>query len=171
MSHSTPRVQGEPIVQGSDYGLGHLPSQERNDLFHNVKYATGEMLGSVNKSIERSFCVNLDPCEFNNDNDVVTKMLDTYGNMSTRSQPETGVSVTNQNTVAREGHRATQVALTPSQAEPQLYSFSSPLGAEEHGGRSRVGANQNAFRALPVQQETTRGRPIVYQVGQNRRVR
>ena len=160
MSHITPRVLGEPIVQGSDYGLGHLSSQETNDLFHNVKYATGEMLGSVNKSIERSFCVNLDPCEFNNDNDVVTKMLDTYGNMSTRSQPETGVSVTKQNTVVREGHRATQVALTPSQAESQLYSFSSPLGATEHGGRSRVGLSQNALCALSLHQRATGSRPV-----------
>merc|ERR1712131_124665 len=117
-------------------------------------------MGSVNKSIERSFCVNLDPCEFNNDNDVVTKMLDTYGYMSTGSQPETGVSVTNQNTVAREGHRATQVALTPSQTESQLYSFGSPMGATEHGGRSRVGLSQNALCALSLHQRATGSRPV-----------
>ena len=68
MSHPTPRVLGEPIVQGSDYGLGLLASQETKDLFHNVKYATGSCLSTANKSIERSFCVSLDPCEFNNDN-------------------------------------------------------------------------------------------------------
>merc|ERR1712131_325685 len=123
-------------------------------------------MGSVNKSIERSLCVSLDPCEFNNDNDVVTKMLDTYGYMSTRSQPETGVSVTNQNTVVREGHRATQVALTPSQTESQLYSFGSPLGATERGGRSRVGLSQDAFRTISVHQRATGSRPFNLYGGQ-----
>ena len=78
----TPRVQGEPIVQGSDF-VGLLDSEEAKDLlFHNVTYATGCNLSTVNKSIERAFCVMDDPCEFNNDNEVVTKMLDTYGYMS-----------------------------------------------------------------------------------------
>ena len=98
----TPRVLGEPIVTGSDCRL--LSSEEEKDLlFHNVRYATGLNLSTVNKSIERAFCVSDDPCEFNNDNEVVSKMLDTYGYMSTRSQ-SAGASVTNQNTVVREGH-------------------------------------------------------------------
>ena len=162
----TPRVQGEPIVPGSDF-VGLLDSEEAKDLlFHNVTYATGSGLSTVNKSIERAFCVMDDPCEFNNDNEVVTKMLDTYGYMSTRSQ-KAGASVTSyHSTVDRGGDKTEQSVLSPPQIGPQLYSFSSPLGAEEHGGRSRVGTNQNAFRALPVQQETTRSRPIVYQVGQ-----
>ena len=104
MSHPTPRVLGEPIVQGSDYGL--LASEEAKDiLFHNVTYATGDKLSTVNKSIEKAFCVNDDPCEFNNDNEVVTKMLDTYGYMSTRSQ-RAGASVTS--TVVRGGDKAEQ---------------------------------------------------------------
>ena len=87
----TPRVQGEPIVPGSDFGL--LASEEAKDLlFHNVTYATGNNLSAVNKSIERAFCVTDDPCEFNNDNEVVTKMLDTYGYMSTRSPKGWGPS-------------------------------------------------------------------------------
>ena len=139
----TPRVQGEPIVLGSDFGL--LASEEAKDLLFHVSYATGTNLSTVNKSIERAFCVNDDPCEFNNDNEVVTKMLVTYGYMSTRSQ-RAGASVT-ESTVVREGHKAKELALTPSQTDSQLYSFGSPLGATEHGGRSRVGISQNAFRA------------------------
>ena len=88
----TPRVQGEPIVPGSDF-VGLLASEEAKDLlFHNVTYATGCNLSTVNKSIERAFCVMDDPCEFNNDNEVVTKMLDTYGYMSTRSPESWGPS-------------------------------------------------------------------------------
>ena len=128
---------------------------------HNVHYATGTGLRTVNKSIERAFCVNDDPCEFHNDNEVVTKMLDTYGYMSTRSQIA-GASVT-KSTVVREGHKAKQLALTPSQTDSQLYSFGSPLGATEHGGRSRVGISQNAFRALSVHQGTTGSRPVIFQ--------
>ena len=69
-------MQGRPITQGCDLGL--LSSREEKDLLsHNVTYATGEKLSTVNKSIERPFCVTDDACEFNNDNEVVTKMLDT----------------------------------------------------------------------------------------------
>ena len=85
-----------------------------------------------------------------------------YGHMSNRSQ-SAGASVTNQNTVVREGHKTTQVVLAPSQTESQLYSFGSPLGATEHGGRSRVGLSQNALRALSVHQGTTGSRPVIFQ--------
>ena len=69
----TPHVQGEPIVQGSDFGL-LAPQGAKDSLLHNVHYATGEQLSTVNKSIERAFCVMSDPCEFNNDNEVVSKI-------------------------------------------------------------------------------------------------
>ena len=100
----TPRVQGEPIVPGSDF-VGLLDSEEAKDLlFHNVTYATGVNLSTVNKSIERAFCVNDDPCEFNNDNEVVSKMLETYGNMSTKSQAA-GASVTGYHSTVDRGGR------------------------------------------------------------------
>ena len=39
----TPRVQGEPIVPGSDF-VGLLASEEAKDLlFHNVTYGIGPM--------------------------------------------------------------------------------------------------------------------------------
>ena len=52
----------------------------------------------------------------NNDNKVVTKMLDTYDSMSTKSQ-SAGVLVTFHGTVVKGGLKATQVTLTPSQTE------------------------------------------------------
>ena len=105
----TPHVQGEPIVQGSDFGL-LAPQGAKDLLLHNVHYATGEHLSTVNKSIERAFCVMSDPCEFNNDNEVVSKMLETYGNMSTKSQAA-GASVTGyHSTVDRGEEKAGQPA-------------------------------------------------------------
>ena len=61
-------------------------------------------------------CVNSDLFKSNNDIKVVTKMLDTYDSMSTKSQSAEAL-VTIPSTVVREGHKATQVALSPSQTE------------------------------------------------------
>ena len=111
----TPRVQGEPIVQGSDFGL--LASEEAKDFFWfftNITGHGGKNLLMFNKSIEMDLCVNSDLFKSNNDNKVVTKRLDTYDSMSTKPQ-SAGVLVTIPGTVVREGHKATQVALTPSQ--------------------------------------------------------
>ena len=113
----TPRVQGEPIVLGSDFGL--LPSEEGKDFISGSQqqFATGAKYNYVfNKSIEMDLCVNSDLFKSNNDIKVVTKMLDTYDSMSTKSQSAEAL-VTIPSTVVREGHKATQVALTPSQTE------------------------------------------------------
>ena len=63
-----------------------------------------------------NLCVNSDLFKSNNDIKVVTKMLDTYDSMSTKSQSAEAL-VTIPSTVVREGHKATQVALSPSQTE------------------------------------------------------
>ena len=111
----TPRVQGEPIVLGSDFGL--LPSQEGKDFISGCQnHATGARNILFNKSIEMDLCVNSDLFKSNNDIKVVTKMLDTYDSMSTKSQSAEAL-VTIPSTVVREGHKATQVALSPSQTE------------------------------------------------------
>ena len=127
-------------------------------LFHNVTYATGENLSTVNNSIERPFRVTDDACEFNNDNEVVTKMLDTYGFGGSGSQQVgTPVAV---GTVGNEGHKAAKAALPTSQTGPRLYSYGSPLGATGHGGRSGAGFSQDALCALPVHQRTTGSKPV-----------
>ena len=119
----TPRVQGEPIVPGSDFGL--LSSREEKDYISGCQFiATGAKHNILfNKGIEMDLCVNSGLFKPYNDVKVVTEMLDTYDSMSTKSQSAEAL-VTNYSTVVREGHKAPQGTLTPSQTEP--HSFSAP---------------------------------------------
>ena len=66
-------------------------------------------------------CVNSDLFKSNNDIKVVTKMLDTYDSMSTKSQSAEAL-VTIYGTVVREGHKAPQGTLAPSQMESHTSS-------------------------------------------------
>ena len=71
-------------------------------------------------------------------NEVVYKLLETYGNMSTKSK-SAGASVTSYpSTVVRGEEEIGQPIPLPPQIESQLYSLRSPLGVTGHGGRSKV---------------------------------
>ena len=77
----TPRVQGEPIAQGSDF-CWTFGLRGGKRLISQRYLTTGCILNTVNKSIERVFlCHEFSIMTFK----VVAKMLDTYGYMSTRS--------------------------------------------------------------------------------------
>ena len=83
----TPRVQGEPIVPGSDFEL--FASEGAKRLYFNSHFiATGALFIYLCFSIKVLKCsyVSIVLFKFYSDVKVVTKMLNTYDSMSTKSQ-------------------------------------------------------------------------------------
>ena len=157
----TPRVQGEPIVLGSDFGL--LPSQEGKDFISGfLSHATGVTYKNMfNKSIEMDLCVNSDLSKSNTDIKVVTKMLDTYDSMSTKSQSAEAL-VTNYGTVVREGHKAPQGTLTPSQTESHTSSAPPWVLQSTEGGAEWDSVSVSFAQYLSTKEQQEVGLLILY---------